>query len=363
MWTSTQTLADLSQRLSPCRRILILTHLKPDGDAVGSTLGMARALEGAERWSSGRRTHLWYYGPPPPWLAEMCGSTPFTHVSSKHPVEQAAAELGGEPDAILVLDTGAWSQLEPVAEYLASRRHLVMCVDHHAQGSDDLAPARFIDASAASACQLAAELARLVLGKASTSELPREVAQAFYLGLGTDTGWFRHSNVDPRAMRDAAALLEAGADHVRLCAMTEQNSLGRVRLIGKALATLELHCEGRLAIMHATRADLLACEATPGDTGGITDFSQSLPGVRVSAMLVEAMPGDFGRSGDAGILTKISLRSKAIEPLVDVNAVAGHLGGGGHVRAAGARMEADIETTRRRVIELVDSQLRQAPSR
>ena len=363
MWTSTQTLADLARRLALLRRILILTHLKPDGDAVGSTLGMARALEAAGRWAIGRRTHLWYYGPPPPWLAEMCGSTPFTLVNSKCPVEQAAMEMGGEPDAILVLDTGAWSQLEPVAEYLATRRHLVMCVDHHAQGNEDLAEARHVDATAASACQLGAELAALVLGKASTRELPADVANAFYLGLGTDTGWFRHSNVDPRTMRDAAALLEAGANHVRLCAMTEQNSLGRVRLIGKAIGTLELHCDGRLAIMHVTRDDLLACEATPGDTGGITDFSQSLPDVRVSAMLVEALPGDFGRSSDGARLTKISLRSKAIEPLVDVNAVAGQLGGGGHVRAAGARMEADIETTRRRVIELVESQLRGAATR
>lgn len=272
-------------------------------------------------------------------------------------------EMGGEPDAILVLDTGAWSQLEPVAAYLAARKHLVMCVDHHAQGSEDLAHARFVDVSAASACQLGAELARLVLGKGSMGELPRDVAHAFYLGLGTDTGWFRHSNVDPRAMRDAAALLEAGADHVRLCAMTEQNSLGRVRLIGKAIGTLELHCEGRLAVMRVTLDDLAACEATPGDTGGITDFSQSLPDVRVSAMLVEALPGDFGKSSNGGKLTKISLRSKAIEPLVDVNAVAGRLGGGGHVRAAGARMEADLETTAQRVIELVGSQLRGGTTR
>jgi phosphoesterase RecJ-like protein len=357
MWNSNQSLEEMARRLAGSSRTLVLTHLKPDGDAVGSTLGMARALN-LSGWSSTPRAHLWYYGPPPPWLAEMCGTTPFQHVSSSNPIEQALAAIGGEPDAILILDTGAWSQLEPVADFLASRREKIMCVDHHAQGDADLAPTRFVQVSAAAVCQPAAELARLVLRKDSIAQLPREVAEPFYLGLGTDTGWFRHSNVNPALMRDAASLLEAGADHVRLHAMTEQNTLGRVKLIGRAIASLELHCGDRLATMKVTRQDLLECEATPGDTGGITDFTQSLPNVRVSAMLTEALPGDFGRSGEAGVLTKISLRSKAIAPLVDVNAIAGKMNGGGHIRAAGARLEADIETTKAALVDLVSQQLK-----
>jgi phosphoesterase RecJ-like protein len=132
-----------------------------------------------------------------------------------------------------------------------------------------------------------------------------------------------------------------------------------VRLIGRAIGSLELHCDDRLAIMRITRDDLLQCNATPGDTGGITDFSQSLANVRVSAMLTEAMPGDLGRSNTTGQLTKISFRSKSISPAVDVNAIASKLNGGGHIRAAGARLDADIATTKARVIELVEAQLRE----
>ena len=355
MWTTNQSLEAISQRLAAAKRILVLTHLKPDGDAVGSTLGVARALN-LSSWSSTPRAHLWYYGPPPPWLAQMCGTTPFTQISSSLPVATAADVLG-EPDAILILDTGSWSQVEPVAEYLAARKDRIMCVDHHAQGDPELAAERYVNVASAAVCQPAAELARLLLRKDSISSLPKEVAEAFYLGLATDTGWFKHSNVNGTAMRDAAALLEAGADHIKLFQMTEQNTLGRVRLIGRAIASLELHCDNRLAIMHVSREDLLECGATPGDTGGITDFSQSLGDVRVSAMLTEALPAEFGRSNQGGKLTKISMRSKSIDPMVDVNAIAVMLSGGGHVRAAGARMEADIATTKARVIELVTAQL------
>jgi phosphoesterase RecJ-like protein len=261
---------------------------------------------------------------------------------------------------ILITDTGSWTQLEPVAEYLASRRDRIISIDHHAQGDEDLTKDRFVDVPSAAVCQPVAELCRVVLGKASLSELPKEVAEPLYLGLATDTGWFRHSNVNASVMRTASGLLEAGADHVRLLHATEQNSLGRIRLIGKAIASLELHSNDRIATMVISRADMQESGATPGDTGGITDFSQSLGAVRVSAMLNEALPGDFGAGGDRdGPLTKISLRSKSIAPAVDVNAIAVKLGGGGHVRAAGARMAADIATTRRRVVELIEEQLRE----
>jgi phosphoesterase RecJ-like protein len=358
MWTTNQSLEAIAQRLAAAKRILVLTHLKPDGDAVGSTLGIARALNLASTWSSTPRAHLWYYGPPPPWLAEMCGPTPFTQISSDLPVAKASDTLG-EPDVILMLDTGSWTQIEPVSEYLASRTEKIISIDHHAQGDPDLAPWRFVQTSSAAACQPAAELARLLLRKESIAALPQEVAEPFYLGMATDTGWFKHSNVNGAVMRDAAALLDAGANHIKLFQMTEQNSLGRVRLIGRAIGSLELHCDDRLAIMRITRDDLLQCNATPGDTGGITDFSQSLANVRVSAMLTEAMPGDLGRSNTTGQLTKISFRSKSISPAVDVNAIASKLNGGGHIRAAGARLDADIATTKARVIELVEAQLRE----
>lgn len=358
MYTTNTTLEAIAQRLRSARRVLVLTHLKPDGDAVGSTLGVVRALNRPSGWVSAStpKAQVWYYGPPPPWLQEMCGDTPYQLITNSNP---PPVDQQSEPDAIILLDTGAWTQVEPVADWLSTRRDRILVVDHHAQGDEDLSPCRYVEVAAAAVCQPAAELCRLLLDAPSIASLPETVADALYLGLATDTGWFRHSNVNPAVMETAAMLLRAGANHVRLNHMTEQNSLGRLKLISKALSTLEIHSNGRLAIMSATRADIEGSGAAPGDSGGLTDFTQALPGIRVSAMLTEATASDYRLENSAtGPLTKISMRSKSIAPAVDVNAITKQMGGGGHVRAAGARMAASIEETKAHIISLVDEQLR-----
>jgi len=359
MWNTNATLPEIAERLRAARRILVLTHLKPDGDAVGSTLAVVRALNQPSAWTSSStpKAKVWYYGPPPPWLSELAADTPYRLVTRDQPPPLLDADPSAEPDLILILDTGSWNQLEPIAEWLSPRRERGIIVDHHAQGDDDVAPTKYIDVASAAVCQPAAELCRLVLGLESIAALPAPVANALYLGLATDTGWFRHSNVSPTVMQTAAELLRAGANHARLYHMSEQNSLGRLLLIGRALNTLELACDGRLAVMSITKKDMEECHAAPGDTGGITDYSQSLGSVRVSAMLSEASPADFGLANDGRPFTKISLRSKAVAPAVDVNVIAKDFGGGGHVRASGARLDADIETTKKRIIELVNAQI------
>ena len=356
MWTSNTTLPDIAARLRTARRVIVLTHLKPDGDAVGSTMALVRALNRPGAWNAGGppRAQAWYYGPPPPWLAEACGDTPHI-VLGRH--DTPGADLREEPDAVVILDTGSWSQLEPVAEWLAPRRDRAIIIDHHAQGDPDVAAMRYISVPSAAVCEPAAELCRLLLGSPDLRSLPRDVATPLYLGLATDTGWFRHSNVTPGVMHTAAELLAAGAEHIRLYAMTEQNSPERLRIMARALASIELLCDGRLAVMSVSERDFKETGATSGDTGGLTDLTQSLPHVQVSAFLSAASPADFGLPNDGREMTKISLRSKSIEPAVDVNVVAKGLGGGGHARAAGARMEASTAAAKARIAELVAMQI------
>jgi phosphoesterase RecJ-like protein len=352
-WATNASLAQIADRLRPARRIVVVTHVKPDGDAVGSTLALVRTLNQPGPWVVPGRAQAWYCGPMPPWLADVAGDTP-------HRVVSPATLPDGEPDAIAVLDTGSWVQLEPLREWLAARHERVVLVDHHVQGNPDTAALRHVDAAAAAVCQPVAELCRILLGAPSLAALPAPVAEALYLGLATDTGWFRHSNVTHAVMNTAGELLDAGADNVRLYQVVEQReSLSRLRLLSRALASLELHEQGRLAVMTLLRKDFQETGAQAGESGGFVDFGQAITGVQVTCLLTEAAPGEFGPS--TGPITKVSLRSKPTPPEVDVNAITQALGGGGHIRAAGARPAMPIDRAKAEILRLVGQALRGAP--
>ncbi len=355
-WSTNATLAEIASTLRPARRVVVLTHVKPDGDAIGSTIALVRALNQPGEWTSPTRAGAWYFGPTPPWLADVALETPYKVFGPHDEPAEVSAEQ--EPDAIVVLDTGSWAQLEQVHQWLGPRRERVCLVDHHVQGDPEVAARRHIDTGAAAACQPVAELCRLLLNKPALRDLPARVAEACYLGIATDTGWFRHSNVSRAVMHTAGELLEAGADHVRLYQAVEQReTASRLKLLSRALATLELHDAGRIATMSVSRQDMQAVGAQPGESGGFVDFGQSIPTVQVTALFTEASPEEYGQEGK-GPITKISLRSKAGPLAVDVNVVAKKLGGGGHVRAAGARTNATIEQTKARIVALLSEQLR-----
>jgi phosphoesterase RecJ-like protein len=349
-WKSNTSIGELAAYLRGKRRIVVLTHVKPDGDAVGSTMALVRALNRPQPWVSGNRAVAWYTGPQAPWLRPLAGDTPYVVLGESGPPADE------KPDAVVILDTGSWAQLEAVQEWLGAHKAIASVVDHHIQGDPEVAPRLHIDASAAAVCQPVARLCCELLGVSEPGKLPADVAEALYLGLATDTGWFRHSNVTHAVMSLAGELLDAGADHVMLYQVVEQQeTVGRLKLLSRALASLELFDKDRLAVMTIRKRDMSESGAQPGESGGFVDYGQSIPTVQVTCLLTEASPSEFGQSG-SGVITKVSLRSKATEPAVDVNLIARALGGGGHVRAAGARTSMTIEQTKAEVVRLVSAQ-------
>lgn len=315
----------------------IATHMKPDGDAIGSTLAVARALR-----QIGKRVALLYMGGPPRWIETMANRAERTTFEEDGPPDP-------EPALWLILDTGSWSQLEQLTPALTGRGSATIIIDHHLQGDAAIADRRYIDKNAAAAAQPAAELCRLLLGLRSCSELPVQIAEPLFLGLATDTGWFRHSNTKPETLRLAADLIGAGANHSRLYAMVEQSdTVGRLRLIARALGSLELFDNDRVAIMKLSLADFEHAGASHGDTGGLADMALVIQSVRVSAVITEQAV-----KAGAPPLSKISMRSKEGPNAVDVNEICGKLGGGGHARASGARMTLTLEQTRSRVLEAI----------
>ena len=323
-WVSNATPSEQARALRAVKSAVVLTHAKPDGDAVGSSIAIARAMS-----AGGVRVEAWYIGPCPRWTKEMAAGI---HVREFKPGEALGGVERETFDAAVVVDTGSWSQLAESKSFLQARRERVYLFDHHLHGDADVSDRRLINSGAASCTQVLAPVCCELLGVNSPTKLPLLIAEPLYLGLATDTGWLRFSNVTPATLRLAADLIEAGVDHTKLYRLIEQQDQeARWQLFGRALRTLTVHGGGRIATMLLTLKDFEDTGATPNDTSGFADMVLTIASVELSAVLVET-------ASSTGPLTKISLRSKPGAHAIDVNELASRLGGGGHARAAGAKI-------------------------
>jgi len=345
IWTNTIDPKAVADWIDSKETLVLLTHTKPDGDALGSTLALARAIN-LKRGTTGAisAAECWYAAPMPEWGAKMAVPTKFKLIN---PPQPAPAVL--DPDGIVICDTGSWSQLAPFKEFLEPRLDKTVIIDHHLQGNSEISTRRLLDTNAAAVVQPVAEVCCHLLGLDNPSELPVDIATPLYVGLATDTGWFKHSNVNGRVMHLAGQLLDAGVNHNSLFAMLYQRDrTPRLKLMARALESLEIIKDKNAAIMTLTLEDFKQTKAAPGDSGGFVDIPQSIEAIRVVAILNE-------QHDEGGTFTKISLRSKPTEwdgnPPVDVNAVCQKLGGGGHARASGAKVRHGLEQTKKLLIE------------
>lgn len=344
-WTSTTTVSELADWIREQKSLLLLTHAKPDGDALGSTLALARTINAITNTSgAASAAECWYAAPMPEWSKTLIANTKVRTIEDHQPLPGAL-----DPEAIIITDTGSWTQLAPFAEFLRPRLERTAIIDHHLQGDAEIASRRLLDTGAAAVVQPVAELCCHLLGLDCPSMLPTDIATPLYAGLTTDTGWFRHSNVDGRVMQLAGQLLDAGVNHTALYAMLYQRDrASRFKLMARALESMQLVHDKHAAVMTLRLEDFKETNAAPGETGGFVDIPQSVASIRVVAMLTEQKDSD-------GVFTKVSLRSKPDEwegkPPVDVNQVCNTLGGGGHARAAGAKIRLPLEQATLKLIE------------
>lgn len=341
-YTANATAAEIAARLSATKRFIVTTHAKPDGDALGSTLAIARALA-----RHGAQGEVWVVGPWPRWMPQIAADTPLRKVSADAPDVSLSAPI----DTTIITDTGSWSQLDGLKDWLATRADQTLIIDHHLHGDASIASLRYIDTSAAAVTELCAEVIEHLLGLDVLDGFPPEIAEPLYLGLATDTGWFKYSNVTPDTLALASRLLASGVNHARLYQLTEQtDDPSRPRLLGKALSSLEFHADGRIALMCLRQSDFDATGARTEDTGGFAESVMAVAGVSVVCTLTE-----MSRPGQPTQLTKGSLRSKPGPHAIDVAAVTATLGGGGHARAAGVKLAMPIEQARAAVLQALSA--------
>ncbi len=299
---------------------LVTTHTRPDGDALGSQLALAEALE-----SLGKKVARVIPSQLPPRYEIL---DPDKHIMA----------FGGptdylrQCDAILVVDTGTWNQLAGVADFIRNSPAEKFVIDHH-QTQDNLGGNRIVDTSSESCGRLAYEAIR-ALGVTITPTM----ANNLFMAVATDTGWFRHTNTNAATMTLAAELIEAGAKPTELYEwIYETNTKPRLALRGRSLSRLATMANDRIAWSEIYIKDYADTGAIPLDTEDLINDPRSLAGTVIALLFIEQPDGQI----------KISFRSK--EP-VDVAKLAEQFGGGGHKRAAGATQDGPLPAARDKVL-------------
>ena len=327
---ATSSPIEFVNRLRSLKRPVLFSHRKPDGDALGALVGLQHLLAGL-----GIQASPYLYEPLPPRLALI---PQFGDI----PIWKGDPTLTSGCDGLVILDTCANTQLEPIAGLLSSTALPKLVIDHH-QTRDEIADAYWIDTSASATCLMLFELAQ-----ATQWSMSPVAANALFIGIATDTGWFRHSNTDARTHQAAARLHAWGVDvsaiYNRLCL---QESVARLRLLGEAMRSLELLSNNQLAVMSLDQLAFTRCGATPADTEDVVNEPLRVADVVVSVLFVEQPDG----------IVRANFRSKApiegLIPDIDVARAANQFGGGGHRRAAGARFTMPLADARTAVIEHV----------
>ncbi len=333
-YESNTTLKAVAKELLGCGRVIVTGHTKPDGDALGAVAALVRALEARHV-----QAQAWIMPPVPDNLAVLSERMDIRRVRG-----DGYQKAGGEgmpvtePDAIVVLDTGAWSQLDPMRAYLSLRHERVIVIDHHEHG-DEVGAMMYVDSTAAAACEIIADLIDDM--KVEYDELIRD---ALFIGIASDTGWFRFSNTTPRTHQLAARLLGEGVDHAELFGRTEQGERPeKLKLMIRALDSLQL-VNTSAAVMTLRAEDFKETGAKAEETERFVDIPQIVGKVQVVAMITEQADGP----------TRLSFRSKPGANAVNVSDLARRFGGGGHARAAGARLFEPVDKVRRDVIHALE---------
>jgi len=295
-------------------RFLLTAHEGPDGDALGSLLGMHHLLT-----QLGKDSVMFLAAKEFPLPIE------YRFLPLEEVFHEAPADMADR--AIVFLDCGNIDRM-PV-DFLSEDGHFKINVDHH-HDNTLFGDVNLVEVDASCTAEIVYELA-ILLG----AEITPEIAAALYVGLVTDSGKFMYENTNARTHRIAADLIDAGVDvDETYRRLYEHVPIEKLRLLARALDGIQHHCDGRLVLAYITAEDYEASGAGEEMTEGIIDHLRSVEGTDVAALVRDL--GDRGRAA-----RKVSLRSS--DGSVDVSAIARVNGGGGHKRAAGFSTDLELE--------------------
>ena len=320
---TTSELSEINQLLVPENKIVIITHYNPDGDAVGSSLGLKHFLD-----AKGLSAEVVVPNDFPKFLKWMPESKKITIADYKR---KKAAEMIVEADVLFILDFNASHRSgNLVAPWIEKSKAKKILIDHHQQ--PDNFDFVYSDTSVPATCQM---VYHFIQALNEGNLVDQNIAECLYTGIMTDTGGFRFRSTSAVTHRIVADLIEKGADPAKITSNTwDTNTISRLHLLSLILSRIEIVKEGKVAILYLMRDELKQFGFEKGDTEGFVNYGLSILGTQVSAFFLEDLYDDF---------IKISFRSKDD---VDVNQFSRkYFNGGGHINAAGGKYLKNMQET------------------
>lgn len=306
---------------------LVASHVRPDGDAIGSQLALALLLKQMGKqvtvWNQDRVPGKYAFLPHADWLQQP-------------PAQPREFEV------VFAVDNASFQRLGKVNNAVSARKYLIN-IDHHAS-NDGYGDLTLIDPDSPATGQILYEFFRAMKYKITV-----EMATNLYAAIATDTGSFQYPNTTARCMRDCADLIDLGVDVAGVSRNIYENfPVGRLLLLKKVLDNLKMSYDNKVGSFWITKDMYDHTGAKPEDNEGLIDHVRSIDSVIVAALFEEAEDEKV----------RISLRSK--NEKVDVNKVAMHFGGGGHAEAAGARIKGAPAEVERAVLAKIGEALAEA---
>ena len=322
MFTPSEIL-DINQLLKPENKIVIITHYNPDGDAIGSSLGLKHFLK-----QKGLQANVIVPNDFPKFLKWMPEAKKIIIADYKR---KQAGEAIYNADVIFILDFNASNRSgNLVGPWLEKARATKILIDHHQQPEDfDFV---YSDTTIPATSQM---VYHFIEALDEEKLVNQDIADCLYTGIMTDTGGFRFRSTSATTHRIIANLIEKGADPAMITSNTwDTNTVSRLHLLSLILSRIEVVKDGKVAILWLKRDELKEFGFQKGDTEGFVNYGLSIMGTQVSAFFMEDLYEDF---------IKISFRSKED---VDVNQFSRkYFNGGGHINAAGGKYFKSIEDT------------------
>ena len=316
-----------SEVIAQANNIVLTSHIRPDCDALGSSLGMAGILR-----ALGKKVRIVMGQPVPPNLAFIDPENEIMCIN-----EDIKAEEFADCDLHMILDTSAWKQLGDMADVIRNSTYKKIIFDHH-QGEDDIDAELFKNTTAEAVGRMCVDAAEH-LGV----EITQQIAIPLFAAIATDTGWFRFPSARKVTYDAASKLISAGAEPDQIYGdLYERETVGRVRLRGVVLARTQTEMDGRLAHTFIMPDDYEKTGALPSDTEDLINKTLEIAGTKFAVILVGQPTGGY----------KISFRSRCGVPC---NEVAAHFDGGGHKAAAGAFVEDTFENAQKKILTYVRS--------
>ena len=335
-----QDLQAFKELLDSPKNIVIVTHHKPDADALGSSLGLAGYL-------NKKRHHVQVITPTdyPKFLFWMAGNDKVMVYNEGR--QKEAQQLVKDADLIFCLDFSSLHRINELGDHVRASKAIKVLIDHHLD-PEDFAQFKSWSTQAAATAEL---VYQLIVDLGDKDLIDAEIAEALYAGIMTDTGSFRHSNTTQNVHQVTANLIALGADTHKVSKLIyDSNSMDRVKFTGFAISErLVVLEEYNTAYMAISEQDLQRFNSKTGDTEGLVNYALSIKGIVLAALII-----------DRGEVIKISFRSVGSFP---ANQLAQeNFEGGGHLNAAGGKSHLTLQETVEKFVKLLPTYQKQLTS-